>query len=593
MEGSFVVSRKYENKLDIKTRKERGIYYTPYVVVKYILDNTIGKHDIVQNPYPKILDMSCGCGNFLIQAYTMLYKKFYDNIDKLNQRYGQDFICKEDIGLHIIKNCIFGVDTDNDALMILENELKKILKKELRETYKHKPLIRDDDLDEILDEEYLDKLNIFCGDSLKNDLSEVFGVDKFDYIIGNPPYIGHKNLDSDYKKYILKEYKQVYKGKADLYFCFYKKIIDNLKDDGVCSIITPRYFLESPSAKDLRTYIDKTTNIVEIIDFLGCEVFKDIGISSCISTLKKEKNSQSTNILRIKNQSIDINQFHSIEELIENNIFEKLILYKNTINKDWIIIKKEDKTFYDKIEDYCNYSLEDICTSFQGIITGCDKAFVIDKDDEKINLIDDRFLKSWVKNKEIQKYTIKDNRYKLIYSNDIKNESDNPIIINDFIGKYKERLLNRRECKKKLRLWYELQWGREKAIFERKKIMYPYKSFENRFAIDENNSFSSADVYSFYINKEYEEIFSYEYLVGLLNSEVYNKYFKINAKKISKNAYDYYPNKVMKIKIFKDSNYTHIEDLSKQVLQRLKNGESNISDLEYKINNLIRGSLGI
>ena len=192
-----------------------------------------------------------------------------------------------------------------------------------------------------------------------------------------------------------------------------------------------------------------------------------------------------------------------------------------------------------------------------------------------------------------EKYTIKDNRYKLIYSNDIKNESDNPIIINDFIGKYKERLLNRRECKKKLRLWYELQWGREKAIFERKKIMYPYKSFENRFAIDENNSFSSADVYSFYINKEYEEIFSYEYLVGLLNSEVYNKYFKINAKKISKNAYDYYPNKVMKIKIFKDSNYTHIEDLSKQVLQRLKNGESNISDLEYKINNLIRGSLGI
>ena len=75
-------------------------------------------------------------------------------LDKLNQRYGQDFICKEDIGLHIIKNCIFGVDTDNDALMILENELKKILKKELREMYKHKPLIRDDDLDEILDEEY-------------------------------------------------------------------------------------------------------------------------------------------------------------------------------------------------------------------------------------------------------------------------------------------------------------------------------------------------------------------------------------------------------------------------------------------------------
>ena len=48
MEGSFVVSRKYENKLDIKTRKERGIYYTPYVVVKYILDNTIGIYYALQ-----------------------------------------------------------------------------------------------------------------------------------------------------------------------------------------------------------------------------------------------------------------------------------------------------------------------------------------------------------------------------------------------------------------------------------------------------------------------------------------------------------------------------------------------------------------
>ena len=49
------------------------------------------------------------------------------------------------------------------------------------------------------------------------------------------------------------------------------------------------------------------------------------------------------------------------------------------------------------LESYVSYSLEDICTSSQGIITGCDKAFVIDKNDNKINLIDDRFLKSWVK----------------------------------------------------------------------------------------------------------------------------------------------------------------------------------------------------
>ncbi|WP_242824031.1 TaqI-like C-terminal specificity domain-containing protein [[Clostridium] dakarense] len=127
--------------------------------------------------------------------------------------------------------------------------------------------------------------------------------------------------------------------------------------------------------------------------------------------------------------------------------------------------------------------------------------------------------------------------------------------------------------------------------------MYPYKSVENRFAIDYKNRYCSADVYSFFIKDEYLNEFSYEYLVGILNSDIYDKYFKITAKKMSKKIYDYYPNKVMKMKIFKDCNYSKIESLSKEIINLLNKKDKNENDsnkvvkLQNEINKLVEKSL--
>ncbi|MCP8378166.1 SAM-dependent methyltransferase, partial [Clostridioides difficile] len=79
-------------------------------------------------------------------------------------------------------------------------------------------------------------------------------------------------------------------------------------------------------------------------------------------------------------------------------------------------------------------------------------------------------------------------------------------------------------------------------------------------------------------------------------SSVYDKYFKITAKKMSKNIYDYYPNKVMKIRIFRDNNYEEIENLSKQIISILLNksiDKGKVEKLQIKMDNLIMDSLGI
>ena len=559
-------SYNYEKNLSEEIKKSKGIYYTPKFIVDYILNKTLKEHDILSNPCPKILDISCGCGNFLLEAYDILYEMF---------EYYRHELKIENIHKHIIENCIYGVDIDKNAVDILNNSL------------------RNKDIDsKIL------KSNIYCFDSLnKNNLGQdvinLFWENKFDYIIGNPPYIGHKSLGKEYKNFLLKEYSEVYRDKSDIYYCFYKRVIDLLSEDGIVSIITPRYFLESISGKHLRNYILNNSYINEIIDFNGSNIFKNISIASCIITLSKKCITSNIDIHKLKNSKLKLNYLDSLEYYLNDDNFYNIKIKQSDLTEDWIISNKENLDIYNKLESYGQYRLKDICISFQGIITGCDKAFIIDKRDTDENIEEKKLLKNWVKNKQIKKYKLDENKKLLIYSNDIVDEEEYPKSIN-YISNYKEKLLNRRECRKNIRKWYELQWGREKSLFERKKIMYPYKAKENRFAIDYKNSFCSADVYSFYIKEEYENEFSYEYIVGLLNSSIYDTYFKTFAKKMTSDLYDYYPNKVMEIKIFKDRNYNKIENLAKDIITLINDDYDNeilIIEKQKQLDEIINKSI--
>ena len=559
-------SYNYEKNLSEEIKKSKGIYYTPKFIVDYILNKTLKEHDILSNPCPKILDISCGCGNFLLEAYDILYEMF---------EYYKYELKIENIHKHIIENCIYGVDIDKNAVDILNNSL------------------RNKDIDsKIL------KSNIYCFDSLnKNNLGQdvinLFWENKFDYIIGNPPYIGHKSLGKEYKNFLLKEYSEVYRDKSDIYYCFYKRVIDLLSEGGIVSIITPRYFLESISGKHLRNYILNNSYINEIIDFNGINIFKNISIASCIITLSKKCITSNIDIHKLKNSKLKLNYLDSLEYYLNDDNFYNIKIKQSDLNEDWIISNKENLDIYNKLESYGQYRLKDICISFQGIITGCDKAFIIDKRDTDENIEEKKLLKNWVKNKHIKKYKLDENKKLLIYSNDIVDEEEYPKSIN-YISNYKEKLLNRRECRKNIRKWYELQWGRQKELFERKKIMYPYKAKENRFAIDYKNSFCSADVYSFYIKEEYENEFSYEYIVGLLNSSIYDTYFKTFAKKMTSDLYDYYPNKVMEIKIFKDRNYNKIENLAKDIITLINDDYDNeilIIEKQKQLDEIINKSI--
>lgn len=114
--------------------------YTPQWVVKFLVDNTLGKSYLemypdssikekyqianaptiqVQRPKDlrdmKVLDPACGSGNFLIYAFNLFYDLYVDQMEN----YGQDY-SRRDIPKMIVENNLYGVDLDERAAQITQ-----------------------------------------------------------------------------------------------------------------------------------------------------------------------------------------------------------------------------------------------------------------------------------------------------------------------------------------------------------------------------------------------------------------------------------------------------------------------------------------
>ncbi len=589
---SSVLGDIYQKNTDKEIRKSIGQYYTPDFIIKYILKKTIGKADIIRNPYVRVIDISCGAGYFLMAAYDVLKEKFLLNLEELRKRYreelytlegageiyklnGNDYWKEENIHYHILKHCIYGSDKDRNAVNLTKIGL---LGKE--------PSNVIDELN-ILECDSLVKWENECayGDESEEKIRLIeFWSKKYDYIIGNPPYIGHKQLDMEYKQWLLNEYSSVFKDKSDISFCFFKRIVDILSPDGMSGIITSRYFMESPTGKQLRAYLANNVDILEIVDFYGAEIFKGIGVATAIYFFKTGK-SQDNKVI-INKLVDDLGQFDNSEDLekvIKSNLFEGFEVEQANLDSDrWILVSKNSLDIYKKIESKANKRLGDVVVSFQGIITGCDRAFVLTSEEIEKNNIERELLKKWIKNRNVERYQVSDTELSLIYSDLIYSEKSYHNSIK-FIRNYRERLEKRRECKTGARKWYQLQWGRDMDLFEQPKIVFPYKASGNRFALDYDNVYCSADVYSLIIKEEYKNKISLEYLVGLLNSSIYEFYFKLFAKKMGRGIYDYYPNSVLDIKIITEDIIDDIEKKVKGIMELLSRTDIDKESIDRRI----------
>ncbi len=426
---------------------------------------------------------------------------------------------------------------------------------------------------EKLEQKYNKKLKTLYGNAFEwrfefpEVLDEAGNFIGFDIIIGNPPYIEFKELNKDNKTYLEKFYKTA-KGKYDIYIPFYELSFNLLKKDGFIAFITPTRFTIRDYGKELRKLISENYIMLEYVDFSDIQIFDSATNYTGIYIFKKD-NTKNVKFKYLR-QSENTNLLKPQYELINNSILK---------NKKWNFKGKNIDNIIKKIQ-IDKPSLISLVTGIkQGIATGKDKVFVIDKKYIDDNSLELKYLKPFLKGKNISTYKINwSGKYviypynksgKVIAENVFKSKAPN---LYNYLKQNEELLKGREYFDNSNKKWYELWNQRKPNVFEKNKIITLDNASKNSFTIDSNNYYATTTVYSFTV--ENKKILSDYYLIGILNSKVLDFFHKQNTIMQANGFYRYQSSLIENMPII-IADKVEQEKITKIVKMIMKNIENN------------------
>lgn len=306
--GHIVAEGETETHVEEKRtkRKSQGIYYTPAFVTKYIVQQTVGKY-LEENGYnpskpPRVLDMACGSGSFLIEAFDFI-DDFVAKQRGQAQKGEVDFYDRAR-QVEVLQNCIFGVDKDKQAievarLNLLLRGLHSREKLPMLENIRHgNSLISGtpEELQNFFGENWKSKEALNWEESFET----VMESGGFDIIIGNPPYIRANNMNKDDREFFQTSGQfTTLTGKYDIYILFLEKAMRLLKTGGRLGFIIPYPFLSQNYGEIARRMILQNCLIESIYDLSEYKVFKEAAVATFVLILRKISSSDKENLIKV------------------------------------------------------------------------------------------------------------------------------------------------------------------------------------------------------------------------------------------------------------------------------------------------------
>lgn len=288
-------------------KKEEYLRRDVVVTPQELVDKAVARgFSFLTAPEPKILDFAIGSGRFLISAFNhymnvLVEQRLNDPNSGSLEKVGEDrwklpFLEKS----YLLSHCFFGIDIDSNAVEVAKFSLLV----NLLEDENDSTLPRGQRILPNLDQ------NIVHGNTLVSSLpgasdatllrtvpferAESDMPPKFDFIIGNPPYMkteDMKKFNDEEFRYLRQEYRFSHK-QFDKYMPFIEYALDNLSESGVSALIVPNKWLTNGSGEPIRKYLLTNQKLLEISNFKHVRVFEDKDIYICSLFLGKNVSGQ-------------------------------------------------------------------------------------------------------------------------------------------------------------------------------------------------------------------------------------------------------------------------------------------------------------
>ena len=314
-----IVGYIYQTLQNKKSLKNKGQFFTPDDIVKYMSAYTLSffnKEDDI-----RILDPSCGSGQFLLYVYSMMLKRY------------------PGAGEKIIKENIFGIDIDPIAAHIARYNLASVSGCSL------------------------DDVQIRCADFLRKENKEkLFPEKSFDIIIGNPPWGG--SLDIYEKRYIKNNYRSSASG-VNTFSLFIERGYDFLADDGIIAYLIPEAYLNIKAHMCSRKMMIEKTSILRLT--MWGERFKNVFAPSVSFFAALKSGAERSNVVQVTRGGANEN----LAVMVPQAAFLKTPEHIFNIN-----YTKKCVNIIENMEEQKNLSLKDNAKFYLGIVTGDNERFI-------------------------------------------------------------------------------------------------------------------------------------------------------------------------------------------------------------------------